>query len=112
MKGYKSVKGATLIDNTIGLVVASGLTAISLAQVPGVLDSADKAALHYIQQTERSAHSVYEQYSMAKGSESLTLEIEFNGVLREGNHVTSPLGHYCYDSSQLEVGLTRCVAAE
>ena len=112
MKRHKSVKGATLLDNTIGLAVASGLTAISLTQAPAFLDSADKAALHYIQQSERSADKLYQQYSLAKGIEVETPQVELYGVQRHEKHVASPLGQYCYNSNKLDADLSLCIAAE
>ena len=93
-------------------MVAAGITAISLTQAPQLLDSADKTSLHYIQQTERSANELYRQYAQAKGNSLLQPEMMLNGVKIEEGQVSSPLGHYCYNSNQLEKPVYACLASE
>lgn len=78
MKRHKIVRGSTLLDNTIGLTIASDTTAISLTQAPDLLDRADKAALHYIQKSERSADKLYQQHSQAKGVDPQSSVMAYN----------------------------------
>ena len=108
MTRRKSVKGAALINQAIGLSVAGAITAISLTQAPQLLDDADHAVLYYVQQSERSAAEIYQQYARAAGHEKMRPEIMISGLTRSEQQTRSPLGHYCYNSQALQKPLSEC----
>lgn len=102
MRAIKNVKGMALLDNTLGLIIASGITAISLTQLPDVLDSADKSVTKYAMEATRSHNSTWSQYAQAHGIKDFSApEMELSGFNRVNeNQLSSPLQHYCFSPQQ------------